>query len=524
MGAHPSSLFPHTELHAGANALLCGGQTKHVTLESLAVATLVGALIVLVAIVGARVAGRLGVPGLLLYLVFGLVLGAVVPNLGFDDATLATVLGYTALVLILAHGGLTTRVDQLRPVLAPSLALASVGIVVSIAVVAAPLILIVDVDPKVAVLLGTVLAATDAAAVFSIMRRMRVSERVRTLLEAEAGFNDAPVVVIVSVVASGAWENSPLWLIPLTVIAELIGGAVIGVGVGYAARWVLPRIALPAVGLYPIAALALIVLSYGAASVVHASGFMAVYLSAILIGSTARLPHRRSIVGFADGMSWIAEIGLFVMLGLLADVSRLPESLGIAVVALVVLTLFARPLSAVVSLAPFGLGRKVIGFTAIAGLRGAVPIVFAAIPLGLGMPGAEIVFDATLIVVLILLVIQTPFIPMIGRRMGVCLPEQARELELESAPLDGMSAVVLGVDIPRHSALVGVFIDEMGLPEGAVVSLVIRGGVARVPDNNSRIRADDQLVVVATEEVQSATEERLRVLSEAGRLARWYRR
>lgn len=491
-------------------------------MDFLPVATLVGALIVLVAIVGARFAGRLGVPGLLLYLFLGLVLGSTVPGLDFTDSELAVVLGSTALVLILAHGGLTTRADQLKPVLAPSLALASVGVAVSVAIVAIPLIYIFGVDPQVAVLLGTVLAATDAAAVFSVMRRMRVNERVRTLLEAEAGFNDAPVVVIVSVVASGVWGTTSGWFIPLLVIGQLIGGAMVGVVVGYAARVVLPRLALPAVGLYPIAALAMIVLAFGASSVIGTSGFIAVYLAAVIIGSTSRLPHRKSIVGFSDGLSWIAEIGLFVMLGLLAEVDRLPQSIGIAFATLVILTLFARPISVFISLMPFRLGAKVIGFTAVSGLRGAVPIVFAAIPLGLDMPGAEIVFDATLIVVFVLLLVQTPFMPWLGRRIGVCLPEQARELDVESAPLDGMSAVVLGVDVPKNSAMIGVYVVEMGLPKGAVVSLVIREGEARVPDSNTRIKSGDQLVVVATEDVQVETEKRIKIMSESGRLAHWY--
>lgn len=492
------------------------------SVDFLPVATLVGALIVLVAIVGARFAGRLGVPGLLLYLFLGLVLGSTVPGLDFTDSEFAVVLGSTALVLILAHGGLTTRADQLKPVLAPSLALASVGVAVSVAIVAIPLIYIFGVDPQVAVLLGTVLAATDAAAVFSVMRRMRVNERVRTLLEAEAGFNDAPVVVIVSVVASGVWGTTSGWFIPLLVIGQLIGGAMVGVVVGYAARVVLPRLALPAVGLYPIAALAMIVLAFGASSVIGTSGFIAVYLAAVIIGSTSRLPHRKSIVGFSDGLSWIAEIGLFVMLGLLAEVDRLPQSIGIAFATLVILTLFARPISVFISLMPFRLGAKVIGFTAVSGLRGAVPIVFAAIPLGLDMPGAEIVFDATLIVVFVLLLVQTPFMPWLGRRIGVCLPEQARELDVESAPLDGMSAVVLGVDVPKNSAMIGVYVVEMGLPKGAVVSLVIREGEARVPDSNTRIKSGDQLVVVATEDVQVETEKRIKIMSESGRLAHWY--
>ena len=296
------------------------------TLDALAPALLVGAVIVLAAILGVRLAGRLGVSGLFLFLLLGLVLGSTFPALDLQDAELATVLGYSALVLILAQGGLTTRLSQLRPVLWPAITLASLGVAVSITAVALPLVWLLDMEPQLAILLGAVLAATDAAAVFSVMRRIKVSERVRTLLEAEAGFNDAPVVVLVSVVASSSFGEAPWWQIPLLVVVELIGGAVVGVGVGYASRWLLPRLALPSVGLYPIAALALLVGSYGAATVVHVSGFMAVYLAAVIIGSTARLTHLRSIICFADGLACIAEICLFVMLGALTAIDLPPSS------------------------------------------------------------------------------------------------------------------------------------------------------------------------------------------------------
>jgi cell volume regulation protein A len=372
-----------------------------------------------------------------------------------------------------------------------------------------------------AILIGAVLAATDAAAVFSVMRRMRISSRVRTLLEAEAGFNDAPVVVIVSVVASGAFDSTPYWQIPLIVLAELVGGAVVGIGVGYLARWVLPRLALPAVGLYPIAALALLVGAYGLADVIHVSGFLAVYVAAVLIGSTARLPHRRSIIGFADGLAWIAEIGLFVMLGALAEVSRLPEAIPIALVVCAILVFVARPLATIVSLVPFRLPWQTIAFTSIAGLRGAVPIVFAAIPLGLGVPGARLVFDVTLIVVLILMLVQMPVLKRVGTRLGVVKPDEAVELELESAPLDGMRAQVLGIEVPAGSGLVGTFVSEVGLPEGAVVSLIVRADAALAPDENTRIRAGDQVLIVTTEEAREATERRIREVVQRGRLARW---
>lgn len=491
------------------------------TLDGLAVALLVGAVIVLVSVLGVRLAGRLGVPGLLLYLLLGLVLATAFPALQMNDAQLATVLGYAALVLILAQGGLTTRVDQLRPVMWPAVTLASVGVGVSIAIVAVPLTLLLGVSAQNAILIGAVLAATDAAAMFSVLRSMRISSRVRTLLEAEAGFNDAPVVVLVSVVASPSFGTTPWWQVPVIVVAEIVGGAVVGVAVGFAGRWLLPRLALPAVGLYPIAALALLVGAYGLADVLHTSGFLAVYVAAVIVGSAARLPHRRSIIGFADGLAWIAEIGLFFMLGALADVHTLPAAIPLAVLVSVLILVIARPVASLVSLLPFRLPWSTIAFSSIAGLRGAVPIVFAAIPLGLGVPGARLVFDVTLIAVLILMLVQVPLIRAAGRRLGVVKAEEPVELDVESAPLDGMRAQVLGFEVPDDSGLVGTFITEIGLPEGAVVSLVVRGEAAIAPDVHTRLRAGDRVLVVTTEEVRAATEKRMQDIASRGRLARW---
>lgn len=490
-------------------------------LQALAPTLLVGAAIVLVSIIGVRFASRLGVPGLLLYLVLGLVLGTIFPQLSLGDAQLATVLGYSALVLILAQGGLTTRVVELRPVLWPAIVLASLGVIVSIAIVAIPLVLLLHVDLQLALLLGTVLAATDAAAVFSIMRRLHVSTRLRTLLEAEAGFNDAPVAVLVSVVASGNFLTDPWWMVLLRIIGELIGGAAIGVLTGLFARWLLPRLALPAVGLYPIAALALLIAAFGLSGLVHASGFMAVYVAGVLIGSAKRMPHRRSVIGFADGLAWVAEIGLFVMLGLLADVNRLPQAAMLAIVAGVTLVVLARPIAAAAALLPFRWPVREIAFVGVAGLRGAVPIVFAAIPLGMGVLEGHLVFDATFLVVLVLLIVQTPALPYVAKKLGLAVSSAVDELELESAPLDGMGAVVLGVDVPKGSYLIGTFITELGLPAGSVVSLIVRGNEALAIDRNSRIKAEDRLVIVSTEQSRQATEERLRAVDAHGRLATW---
>lgn len=493
------------------------------TLETLAPALLVGAAIVLISILGVRFAGRLGVPGLLLYLGLGLFLGTFFEELSFNDAELGVVLGYIALILILAQGGLTTRMSELRPVLWPALALASLGVLVSIAVVAIPLILLLHMDTQNALLLATVLSATDAAAVFSVLRKLKLPPRLRTLLEGEAGFNDAPVVVLVSVIASGSFGSDPWWSIGLLIIAELVGGALIGILGGFASRWLLPRLALPSVGLYPIAAMALLIGTYAVASVLHTSGFMAVYVAAVLMGSATRLPHRRSIIGFADGLGWISEIGLFVMLGLLADVHRLPAAIGIAVAAGLISVLLARPLAAFISLTPFGWGFKERLFVGVAGLRGAVPIVFAAIPLGLAVDGGTTVFDATLIVVLALLVLQTPVLPAVTRRLGLSVAEETLELEVENAPLDAMNAVVLALDIPPDSGLIGTFLSELGLPRGAVVSLIVRDSEPISIDEHTRLRPHDHILVVCPGSLRIATEERLRVLARDGRLANWVR-
>lgn len=491
------------------------------TIDALAPALFIGAVIVLVSVLGVRISGRWGVPSLLLYLILGLVLGQFVPDFRVSDPQLAVVLGYSALVLILVQGGLTTRASVLKPVLWPAIALASVGVITSIAVVAVPLIVFFDMDPRTALLLGCVLAATDSAAVFSILRRLHVLPRVRTLLEAEAGFNDAPVVVIVSVLAMGQLGADPWWQIALKIVYELVFGAAFGLAIGYASRWILRRLALPGVGLYPIAALALLVLAYGGATTLNASGFMAVYVAAVILGNARDVPHRRSIIGFADALAWVAEIGLFVMLGLLAQLDRLPEAVGIAAIALLLLVFLGRPAAAAISLLPFRIPMREVAFVGATGLRGAVPIVFAAIPLAFLVPDAALIFDATLIVVFVLLLIQGPTVPWLAKKLGVVKSDEFVELDIETAPLDGMRAEVLGFDVPPDSRLIGLYAQELGLPTDAVLSLIVRDGRGIAVDSNARIRARDRLLVVATAESRDTAEERLQQVGRHGRLATW---
>lgn len=495
---------------------------------------LLAAAVVLASIVGVRLATRLGLPGLLLYLGLGMLLGS--PLLGdvqFDDAQLATALGYTALVVILAEGGLTTRPENVRPVFAPAAVLASIGVAISIVLVALPVHWLLGLDLRTALLLGAVLAPTDAAAVFTVARGLRLPARLRTILEAESGLNDAPVVVLVVLLSAANHGEQSIWLVAAIVAAELIGGLVVGMLVGIAARWLLPRLALPAAGLYPVAVMALVMLSYGLAVVLHTSGFAAVYITSLVLAASD-LPHRRAVLGFVEGLAWAVQIGMFVMLGLLAVPSRLPGAVPTALLVGALLLLVGRPLSVAACLLPFRrdswmtrvsrtrpIPARWTAFIAWSGLRGAVPIIFATIPLAAGVPSGALIFDATLLLVVAMTLVQVPTMPWLASRLRLTNPQEAAELTVEVAPLDGIRASLLDLEIPAGSRLVGAYIAELPLPPDAVVSLVIRGGHAIVPDRFTRVRAADRLLVVTTEQARKRAQEVFRTVSNRGRLAGW---
>jgi cell volume regulation protein A len=489
--------------------------------HGLDVALLVGAAVLLVAVGAVRLSTRLGVPSLLVYLAIGVAIGESGLGIRFDDAELTRILGFCALIVIIAEGGLTARWSLLRPVLGVSVLLSTVGVVVSIAVVGLAVHLLLGLDWRLALLYGAVLSSTDAAAVFATLRRLRLPPRLVATVEAESGMNDAPVVLLVILLATPALGAHPWWQEVLLAVYELVIGAAIGFGVGLGGRWALRRAALPSSGLYPIAAVGLTVLAYGAGTVLHASGFIAVYVAGVVLGN-ARLPHRQAILGFADGLAWLAQIGLFVLLGLLVSPGRLGHALLPAVVAGVALVFVARPLSVAVAATPFRTAPRDQLFLSWAGLRGAVPIVLATIPLSERMPGADRLFDAVFVLVVIFTVVQTSTLAPVARRLGVVAPAEAAQLRVETAPLERMGADLLQLEIPSGSRLAGVHIDELRLPVGAAVTLVLRDGSGFVPAPDTRLKVGDSLLVVATEQVRDAAERRLRAVSRRGRLARWF--
>ncbi|MCW2725841.1 MAG: sodium/hydrogen exchanger [Frankiales bacterium] len=488
--------------------------------EHLNLVVLGSCVLLLVAVLAVRVASRTKLPVLLIYLALGMAVGEAGLGIRFSDYQLGADLGLFALAVILAEGGLTTRWSEVRPVLPFAVVLSTVGVVVSVAVIATAAHLLLGIDTRTAILLGGVVSSTDAAAVFSVLRRLPLKGRVRSVLEAESGLNDAPVVVLVTLASSAAWgETAPLAIVGLAAY-ELAAGAALGVLIGFAGRFLLARAALPSAGLYPVATVGLTLLAFTATNALHASGFLAVYLAGMVLGS-ARLPHRRAVLGFAGSLALLAEAGLFLMLGLLSSPSRLPEALPTALLVGAVATLLARPLAVSLSALPFRLPWREQAFVSWAGLRGAVPIVLAIIPVTQGIPEGTRILDVVLVLVVVYTLLQAPTLPLLGRRLGLVEAVHATDLEVEAAPLEEAHADVLGMSVPPRSHLIGVYVDELRLPPGAHLTLVVRGPRSLVPDRYTRLEAGDQLLVVSTPEVRAAAEARLRAVSRGGKLADW---
>jgi cell volume regulation protein A len=477
----------------------------------------IGAGVILVSVLAVRLSTKLGLPSLLLYLGIGVLLGEVGLGITFDDAALTQALGVAALVLILADGGLSTRWATVRPVLGLGLALSTLGVAVSIAITAVALHVLLGLDWRVAFLWGAVLASTDAAAVFSVLRNLGLPSRLVGALELESGLNDAPVFLAVVLLSSTAALS---WLDPLLVVYELAVGAVLGGLLGRAGVLGLRRAALPATGLYPLATLAVCVLAFASGQLLHASGLLATYTAALVLGNST-LPHREGSRSFAEGLGWLAQIGLFVLLGLYASPDRLLAAVGPALIAGAVLLLLARPVSVVVASLGFGVSWRDRAFLSWAGLRGAVPIVLALIPLTEGLPGARELVDAVFVLVVVLVLAQGTTLPLVARVLRLTGGSRVEEIEVDAAPLDTLGADLLQMTVPDGSKLHGVYVRELRLPDGSGLSLVVRDGASFTPGGASRIQEGDQLLVVTTETARAAAEQRLRSVDRSGRLARW---
>jgi potassium/hydrogen antiporter len=443
------------------------------------------------------------VPGLLLFLFLGMAIGS--DGLGwiaFDDYELARSIGIIALALILFEGGLTSGLLEIRPVLAPALSLAIIGTLVTAVVTGFAAAWLFDLSTLDGMLFGSVLAATDGAAIFALLRGSTLKRRLATTLEGESGFND-PVAVLL-VLGFDEWlqrDDYGLGDMAVLFAKELGIGLVIGVVVGVAAVWVLRRVRLATGGLYPVATLAVAALAFGGADALHGSGFLAVYIAGLALG-TVGIPAQQTVTAFHQGLAWVAQVTMFVALGLLVFPSHFGDVAADGIVLALVLVFVSRPIAVVVATLPmrFTWAERVV--LSAAGLRGAVPVVLATFPVLAGVSGASQLFDIVFIAVLVSTILQGVSFERLAARLGATTSEPAVPRPLaEAGTIRRLGAEVLEYEVGPDDAVVGGRVRDLGLPREAVVNVIVRGDEAIPPRGSTILRASDRLHVLLRSEL-----------------------
>ena len=471
---------------------------------------LIAGIVMAIAILATRLSARLGVPALILFLATGMLAGSDGPGgIWFNDPGLTWAIGVVALALLLFSAGLDTDARAIRPVLLPGLVLASVGVAASTGLTATFYAVAFQRPLGEGLLLGAIVSSTDAAAVFGVLRSsgVRLRGRIQPLLEMESGSND-PVAIYLTLAASAALAGSApsLGAVALGMVGQMGMGLVAGVLGGRLLVWAINRLRVPQEGLYPVFATALAFVIFGATALAHGSGFLAVYVAGIVAGSRA-LIRRRAILRFHDALAWLAQIATFVLLGLLVFPSHLPAVAGEGLAIAGFLLLVARPLSVFVSLTPFGVPFREQVMVAWVGLRGAVPIVLAAWPRVLGIPGSERVFDIVFFVVLVSVIVQGVTLPRVARWLGVA--EAASPVEQAIAATGGEERGAKTLRLVVGGQAEGRALLELGLPAGALVALIEREGTQIVPQGGTTLREGDVALVIMQEGQEGAVQRAL---------------
>jgi cell volume regulation protein A len=469
------------------------------SLDSVSLAILLGAILVMAGILSSLLALRFGAPLLLVFLFIGMLAGDSGPGgLKFNDVENTYLVGSAALALILFDGGLKTRFQSIRTILAPSMMLATVGVLLTALITAPVAKYALDLNWTEALLIGAVVASTDAAAVFLLVHAqgLRLRPRVGATLEAESGTNDPFAVfltlMLVELISVG---HSSAAHVILEFVRESMFGAIVGVIGGRLVVLALNRVALPQ-GLHaPFVTTAALVI-FGVAQISHASGFLAVYLAGIIIGNRPTRAHN-SVVTFLDAATWLAQIVMFVMLGLLVSPQRLLSSVVPAVIISLVLMLVARPVAVFLCLAPFPFNWREKLFIAWTGLRGAVAIFLASIPMLVGLSKAYLYFDVAFVVVIISLLLQGWTLAAAARRLHVALPRAERGPRRVELDLPGqLEQQLVGYAVRPKS----LFLRRGLIPSWSKPTLVIRKEKILTPAEAEPVAAGDYIYLLAPPE------------------------
>lgn len=481
----------------------------------------VGSILIFCSILITKAGGRFGMPTLLLFLVAGMLFGSDGLGIHFDNMRQAQFVGMIALCVILFTGGVETRIDDIRPVLGPGLTLSTVGVLLTTLFTGAFIfglseweMLSFELPLITCFLLAATMSSTDSATVFNILRgkSMRLKNNLQPMLELESGSND-PMAYILTIVliqlalSVGAADLSALNVQELVVdsltvlVQQFAAGAMIGAGAGFATVWFMKRINLNNIPLYSIMLMSIVFFTFALTDMLGGNGYLAVYVAGIIVGNN-KMKNRKQVVAFFDGLTWIVQIGMFLLLGLLVNPAEMWKTVLAALLIGVFMILVARPLSVFISLLPFkniNLCSRL--FVSWVGLRGAVPIIFAIYPVVENVPGSKEIFNVVFFITLLSMVLQGGTIALAAKKLKLLLPpEEKRHFDVELPEEAGeLSEITVTAELLEEK---GNTLQTLGLPKGVLVMLVRRGDKYVVPDGSLELEEGDHLLTVASSEVE----------------------
>ncbi|QZT35368.1 potassium/proton antiporter [Caldalkalibacillus thermarum TA2.A1] len=469
-------------------------------------------LLLITGVLATKFSYRFGVPALILFIALGMIVGS--DGLGiiyFDNASLAQLFGILALIIILFEGGLQTKWDNIKQVAYPSLTLATLGVVLTAVFVGIAVKLILDVTWLEAFLFGAIVGSTDAAAVFAVLRGKNIQKKLESTLEAESGTNDpmAMFLTLSLIELIRLDQGNVLFLVP-QFVWQMGVGLLLGYVIGKGAVWILRQIRLDSGGLYPVLGLGMAILGYGVTAIVGASGLLAVYILALVIGN-ADVPYRHAIFRFHEGFAWMMQILMFILLGLLVFPSEIIGTVMLKGLLISIILMFiARPLSVFISMVFFRYTFRENLFLAWSGLRGAVPIVLATYPLLAGLENSQLFFNVVFFVVLTSALIQGSTISPLAKKLGLVGPQQpSSPHSIELVSLGETNAEIVEYIVQKQDAIAGKRIREISFPEQVLITAIVRDNQVITPEGATVILEGDVLFVLVNKDQVEALKETL---------------
>ena len=474
---------------------------------------LLGGALLITGIVSSTFSARLGLPVLVLFLAVGMLAGEDgLGGISFDDFVIAHAIGTVALAIILFDGGLQTRTSALRVAWKPAALLATVGVLVTAAITGVAASYFLELPLLTGMLLGSIVASTDAAAVFAVLRSQGVHlrERLAATLEIESGSNDPMAIFLTVGLVEVLTARMTLgWDLAVLFAVQMGVGTFVGLGVGWVSVRIINRINLSSAGLYPVLANACGFIAFGLAATLGGSGFLAIYLAGIVVGNQ-RIVFQRGTFLFMDGLAWMGQIAMFVVLGLLSTPRELLDGAGSSLLLAAVLIFLARPLAVLPLLWPFRFSWREQVLIAWVGLKGAVPIILATFPLMYGLPEGQALFNVVFFVVLVSAILQGWTLPILATRLNLQEPKSpAPAVSLELMSLRDVGADIVDYAVAPGSSLVDKAVKDLGLPEGAILAMISRANRLIAPRGATELRPHDHLFIIAGADSRSALDQAL---------------